>query len=107
MLARPPSSSARRSRIIAAGLLTLLCATAAPAARRHAEVSPFERAQQMRDALEARPALQTTAVNFHPQAQHGFLHFDGSRAEPDRLASQVAWPATIAFYRATLLEGQD
>jgi N-acetylmuramoyl-L-alanine amidase len=64
MLARPLSSSARRSRIIAAGLLLLVCVAGAHAARRHPPLSPFERAEHMRDALEALPEAQRTRVEY-------------------------------------------
>ncbi len=62
MLARPLSSSSRRSRIFAAALL--LCAASVHAARKHPEPSPFEHAQQMRDALEARPEADRTRSEY-------------------------------------------
>jgi N-acetylmuramoyl-L-alanine amidase len=64
MLARPLSSSAPRSRTLAAGLLLLACAGSLHAARRHPVLSPFDRAQQMRDALEALPEEQRTRADY-------------------------------------------
>jgi carboxymethylenebutenolidase len=70
-------------------------------------VTPPESMVKLRTALEARESLAPTTVHFYPEAQHGFLTFDGNRDRPDCLASQVAWPATIANYRSTLLEGVE
>ena len=70
-------------------------------------VTPYDSVVRLRTALEARSSLAPTMVNCYPQALHGFLTFDSSRERPDVLASQLAWPATIALYRATLLEGID
>ena len=67
-------------------------------------VTPPESMVRLRTALEARPSLDTTIVQFHPQATHGFLSFDGTRDVPDEVASRVAWPTTLAFFRATLLD---
>jgi dienelactone hydrolase len=67
-------------------------------------VTPYATIVQMRSALEARPGTPTTITCCYAQAHHGFLSRNPERDPADRLATQLAWPATIAFYRATLLQ---
>ncbi len=64
MLARPLSSSARCNRLPVAVLLLVVCAGSASAARRHPILTQFERAQQMRDALEADPETERTRGDY-------------------------------------------
>jgi carboxymethylenebutenolidase len=63
-------------------------------------VTPYPRILDLRLALEARPGMPTTITSVYAGAHHGFLR---PREEPDKRAARIAWPATIAFFRATLL----
>lgn len=64
-------------------------------------VTPYDRFVELRNALEARPGRMATATYVHPGAQHGFL--GSHRTDPaDRLATEIAWPATLAFFQVTL-----
>jgi carboxymethylenebutenolidase len=59
---------------------------------------------RLRTALESRSVHATTSSFFHPDATHSFfpqLHEPGSA---DSIASSIAWPATLAFFRAALRE---
>jgi carboxymethylenebutenolidase len=64
-------------------------------------VTPYASILEARLALEARPGLPTTSTTVYAGAHHGFLR---AREEADRRAAIVAWPATIAFFSALLLQ---
>ena len=67
-------------------------------------VTPYQRILDTRLVLEARPGLPSTTVTVYPQAHHGFLGLAPDRPAADLAATHLAWPSTIAFFRATLLE---
>jgi carboxymethylenebutenolidase len=70
------------------------------------QVTPYSRFVELRDALEARRGLIPTATYLHPGAHHGFLGVN--KTDPaDHLAAEIAWPATIAFLRAALIESAE
>ncbi|MBI4212941.1 MAG: dienelactone hydrolase family protein [Chloroflexi bacterium] len=66
-------------------------------------VTPYQRIRDVRPVLESRPGLSTTVVGVYPGAHHGFLGLNPERDPADLAATYVSWPATIAFFRATLL----
>jgi len=63
-------------------------------------VTPYASILEARLALEARPGMPTTITSVYAGAHHGFLR---AREEADARAAQIAWPATIAFFRSLLL----
>jgi carboxymethylenebutenolidase len=62
-------------------------------------VTPYATILENRLALEARPGTPTTITSVYAGAHHGFLR---GREEADRYAAQIAWPATMAFFRSLL-----
>jgi carboxymethylenebutenolidase len=67
-------------------------------------VTSGESFNRLRTALETRPAVAVTSTFFHPGARHGFILEPHEQDHPDAIACKIAWPATIAFFRAALLE---
>jgi carboxymethylenebutenolidase len=63
-------------------------------------VTPYPTILETRLALEARPGIPTTITSVYAGAHHGFIR---PREEADKRAAQIAWPATIAFFRSLLL----
>lgn len=66
-------------------------------------VTPYQRIIDTRPVFEARPTSQPTMINVYPGAHHGYLGLAPSKEPVDLQATLVAWPATIALLRATLL----
>ncbi len=59
---------------------------------------------QLRAALESRPGVAPTTVFYYPQARHGFFGKTREESPADATAGAIAWPATVAFLRAALLD---
>lgn len=60
--------------------------------------------QKLRTALEARPDPAPSCVHYYPQANHGFLGKTHEESPADAAAGTIAWPTTVAFLRAALLD---
>lgn len=62
--------------------------------------------ERLRVALEARGGPAPTVVYYHPKANHGFLGKTRAESADDYAAGLISWPATLAFLRSTLIDGQ-
>jgi carboxymethylenebutenolidase len=66
-------------------------------------LTTYESFQKLRAALESRKLLAATKTYYHPDATHSFFPEPHEPNEPDRIAGKLAWPGTLAFFRAALL----
>jgi N-acetylmuramoyl-L-alanine amidase len=76
----------------AAALLGSCCARAGTAAIRSAPLSPFDRAEQLRTALESRPEEERTRVEYERvlNAYRSIYHGDPGAAKADASINAVA-----------------
>jgi carboxymethylenebutenolidase len=66
-------------------------------------LTTYETFQKLRAALESRTVLAATSTYYHPEATHSLFPRPLEPHRPDTVASGIAWPATLAFFRAALL----
>jgi carboxymethylenebutenolidase len=64
------------------------------------EIVPAEVYGDLHKALAGRDA--PTVAQYYPLAKHGFMDAARQGHEPNRAATQMAWPQTLAFIKATL-----
>jgi carboxymethylenebutenolidase len=66
-------------------------------------LTTYESFQRLRAALESRKVLAATLTYYHPDATHSFFPEPHEPNRPDEVASRLAWPGTLAFFRSNLL----
>lgn len=67
------------------------------------EATVYETFAALRSALETRPGDVATLAHYYPTAVHGFLADEYQTDPANAGAKAIAWPLTVAFFRACLL----
>jgi len=66
------------------------------------ETTKYETFAALRSALETRAGDVATLAHYYPTAVHGFLANENQNEPGNAAAKAIAWPLTIAFFRACL-----
>ncbi|MFI5266426.1 MAG: dienelactone hydrolase family protein, partial [Chloroflexota bacterium] len=68
------------------------------------EATKYDTFVALRSALETRPGDVATLAHYYPTAVHGFLADEYQNEPANAAAKAIAWPLTIAFFRACLTD---